>query len=147
MAAAAPPRFCLRGSERPKDPLRSPQPVPALLLPPEPERPRLQRQLLLVRQSYGFAPLSFLSPPRSAPGGVLLSHSLRSALRFGIREGRSGHRVDGVGALIPGDETFTEAGIPGAIGGAGLVRKAAEIGLEEAFLEVFARVPGHDFIA
>ena len=27
------------------------------------------------------------------------------------------------------------------------MRKAAEVGLEEAFLEVFARVPGHDFIA
>src|SRR5215813_13662904 len=74
-------------------------------------------------------------------------HSLRSAFRFGIREGRCCNQVDGVGALIPGDETFTDAGIHGAVGGAGLVRKAAEVGLDEAFLEVFARVPGHDFIA
>ena len=65
----------------------------------------------------------------------------------GIREGRCGNQVDGVGALIPGDETFTDAGIHGAEGGVGLVRKAAEVGLEEAFLEVFARVPGHNFIA
>jgi hypothetical protein len=68
-------------------------------------------------------------------------------LRFGIREERCGNQVDGVGPLIPGDEMFTDAGIHGAVGGAGLVRKAAELGLDEAFLEVFARVPNHDSIA
>src|SRR5262249_15890018 len=46
-------------------PLRLPQPAPTLLLTREPERPRLQRQLPLVRQSYGFAPLSCCLPPLS----------------------------------------------------------------------------------
>jgi len=91
--------------------------------------------------------LAFAFVIKPGIGRVPLSHSLRSSLRFGIREGRCGHQVDGVGALIPGDETFTDAGIHGAVGGAGLVRKAAEVGLDEVFLEVLARVHGHDFIA
>src|ERR1700761_1499991 len=72
---------------------------------------------------------------------------LQSALLFGIREGRCKHRIGGVGALITRDETFADAGVHGTYSGAGLVCKALEIFLEEAFLEAFARVPGHNFIA
>jgi hypothetical protein len=68
-------------------------------------------------------------------------------LRCGIRERRRSNQVAGVGALKTGDETFTDTGVHGAIGGAGLVRKAVEVLLEEAFLEVFARVSGQNFIA
>jgi len=50
-------------------------------------------------------------------------------------------------ALITGDETFTDAGVHGAAGSAGFVCKALEVRPDEGFLEVFARVPGHDFIA
>ena len=72
---------------------------------------------------------------------------LQSGMLFGVREGRCKHRVGGVGALITGDETFTDAGVHGAEGSAGFVCKALEVRPEEGFLEVFARVPGHDFIA
>ena len=66
---------------------------------------------------------------------------------MGIREGRCSNQVAGVGALVPGDETFTDAGVDGAVRGRGLVRKAGEILLDEAFFEIFARVPGDDFLA
>src|SRR4026209_1944983 len=78
----------------------------------------------------------------------LESHtSLRSALLCGIREGRSSHQIDGVGALKTGDKSFTDRGVHGRVSGTGLVRKARKVFPEESFLEVFARVPGHDFVA
>src|SRR4029450_2401964 len=79
--------------------------------------------------------------------GLERHNSLRSALLCGIREGRSSHQIDGVGALIIGDKSFTDRGVHGAVSGAGLVRKAPKVFLDESFLEVFARVPGHDFVA
>ena len=42
----------------------------------------------------------------------------------GIREGRCSNQVAGVGALKPGDETFTDASVDAAVRGRGLVRKA-----------------------
>jgi hypothetical protein len=68
-------------------------------------------------------------------------------LLCGIQEGRSSNQIDGVGALKIGDKSFTDRGVHGAVSGAGLVRKAPKVFLEESFLEVFARVPGHDFVA
>src|ERR1044072_8374244 len=74
-------------------------------------------------------------------------NSLRSALRCGIRERRCRNQVADVGTLITGDEAFRDTGPHGAVRSAGLVRKAVECRLDKAFLEVFARVPGHDLIA
>src|SRR4029453_17627075 len=71
---------------------------------------------------------------------------LLAALRRRIREGRRSNQVAGVGALVTRDETFDDTGIHGAIGGSGLVRKAAEVGLKKVLLEVFARISGYDFI-
>ena len=65
----------------------------------------------------------------------------------GIREGRCSNQVAAVGALKPGDETFTEGSVNGAIRGRGLVRKAGEVLLNKAFFEIYARVPGDDFLA
>src|SRR4030095_3160346 len=79
--------------------------------------------------------------------GLEHHNSLRSTLLCGIRERRSSHQIDGVGTLIIGDKSFTDRGVHGAVSGAGLVRKAPKVFLEESFLEVFARVPGHDFVA
>src|SRR5262245_57399165 len=72
--------------------------------------------------------------------------TLYSTLLFGVRERRCSNHVAGVGALITGDETFTDTGVHRAIRGAGLVRKAGEVLLDKALLEVFARVSGHDCI-
>ena len=66
---------------------------------------------------------------------------------FGIREGRCGNQVHSVGTLISGDETLANASVHCAVRGAGLVRKAREVGLNEILLEVLARVPGHDLSA
>ena len=68
-------------------------------------------------------------------------------LLFGILEGRCSNQVAGVGALKAGDVTFTNTGVHGAVRSARLVCKAAEIRLDEVFLEAFARVPGDNFIA
>src|SRR4030095_15722873 len=79
--------------------------------------------------------------------GLERHNSLRSALLCGIREGRSSDQIDGVGALKIGDKSFTDRGVHGAVSGAGLVRKAPKVFLDKSFLEVFARVHGHDFVA
>src|SRR4030095_9188503 len=79
--------------------------------------------------------------------GLERHNSLRSASLCGIREGRSSNQIDGVGAFKIGDKSFTDRGVHSAVSGAGLVRKAPKIFLEESFLEVSARVPGHDFVA
>ena len=88
--------------------------------------------------------------PRTRPRASPLVSSLlyeASAVLFGIREGRCSNQIAGVGAPIAGDVTFTDTGVHGAVRGAGLVRKASEVRLDEVFLEVLARVPGDDFIA
>src|SRR5262245_17752057 len=69
-----------------------------------------------------------------------------AGLIVGIRKGRRSYHVHGIRSLIAGDETFTEAGVHGAVGRAGLVRKAGKVILDETFLEVLARVFGHDFL-
>jgi hypothetical protein len=68
-------------------------------------------------------------------------------LLFGIGEGRCSHHVDGIRSFITRDETLTDAGVHRAVGRAGLVRKAGKVLLDEAFLEVFSRLSGHDFLA
>jgi hypothetical protein len=50
-------------------------------------------------------------------------------LLFGIWEGRCKHHVRGIRALIAGDEALANALVHGAVRGAGLVRKAGEVGL------------------
>src|SRR4029450_11933810 len=67
-------------------------------------------------------------------------------LLFGIREWRSKHQIDGVGTLVTWDKSFTDRLVHGAESGARLVREARKVFLEESFLEVFARVPGHDVV-
>src|SRR4030095_7873754 len=69
------------------------------------------------------------------------------SLLCGIREGRSKHQIDGVGALKIGDKSFTDRGVHRAESGGGFVRKAPKVFLEESFLEAFARIAGHDFVA
>jgi hypothetical protein len=49
--------------------------------------------------------------------------------------------------FITGDKTFTDAGVHGTDRGGGLVCKALKIFLEEALLEAYTRVPGHNFFA
>ena len=49
--------------------------------------------------------------------------------------------------LISRNEPLTDAGVHGAVGGAGLARKALEVLLDEAFLEVLSRIFGHDSFA
>src|SRR3954447_4088047 len=71
----------------------------------------------------------------------------RSALLFGIREGRCRNQVAGVGTLEAGEVTFTNTGVHGAVRRARLVCKAAEIRLDEVFLEALARVPGDNFLS
>jgi hypothetical protein len=68
-------------------------------------------------------------------------------LLFGIGEGRCSNQVVGIWGLKTRKETLTDALVHGAVGRAGLVCKAGKILLDEAFLEVFARVPGHDSLA
>ena len=62
-------------------------------------------------------------------------------------KGDAAIKSQALGLLIPRDETFTDAGVDGAVRGRGLVRKAGEILLNEAFFEIFARVFGDDFLA
>jgi hypothetical protein len=85
-----------------------------------------------------------ISRPENAIRGVT-AH--RSALLFGILEGRCSNQVAGVGALKANDVTFTNTGVHGAVRSARLVCEAAEIRLDELFLEAFARVPGDNIIA
>src|SRR5690348_1842341 len=72
---------------------------------------------------------------------------LRSALLFGILEGRCSNQVAGVGELIAWDVTFNNAGVHGAVRRARLVCKAAEVCPDEVFLEACARVTGDNFLA
>src|SRR5438105_2271020 len=69
------------------------------------------------------------------------------ALLLGIREGRCRNQVAGVGELIAGDVTFNNTGVHGAVRRAWLVCKAAEVRLDEVFLEACARIPGDNFLA
>src|ERR1043165_1266570 len=85
---------------------------------------------------------------------LLMRHAIRSAITtncpqpflFRIREGRCSYYINGIGCLIARDKTFTESCIHGAVCGARLVCKAIEVCLDERFLEVLARIPGHDFL-
>src|SRR4030095_14359127 len=76
-----------------------------------------------------------------------LSHLSVPGILFGIGEGRCCYHVADIRRSITRDETFTDAGVHGAVGRAGFVRKAGKVLLDEAFLEVFSRVSGHDFLA
>src|SRR3954453_7889973 len=76
---------------------------------------------------------------------IFSMRSFRSASLCGIREGRCGNQVAGVWTLVTGDKTFTDTGVHGTDRGGGLVCKAFEIFLEEALLEAYTRVPGHNF--
>jgi hypothetical protein len=49
------------------------------------------------------------------------AHSLRSALRYGIREGRCSNQIADVGDRITGDQTFRDTGPDGAVRRAELV--------------------------
>jgi hypothetical protein len=62
---------------------------------------------------------------------LLVLASLRSGLLFGIGEGRCSHHVVGIRRLKTRDETLTDAGVHGAVGRVGLVRKAGKIFLDE----------------
>src|ERR1700752_5074754 len=80
-----------------------------------------------------------VSYPIPKPQAWALTQSLRinfnhedsSSGSFGIREGRCGNQVHSVGTLISGDETLANASVHCAVRGAGLVRKAREVGLNE----------------
>src|ERR1700757_2843268 len=72
---------------------------------------------------------------------------LRFGLLFRIGGGRRSNQVAGIRSLITRDETLTDAGVHSTVRAGGVVRKAGEVFLDEAFLEVCARVSGHDFIA
>src|SRR6185312_9211619 len=76
-----------------------------------------------------------------------LNHEHSSRGSFGIREGRCGHDVHGVGKLKSGDEPLANASVHRAERRGGLLRKAGEVGLDKFLLKMFARVPGHDLIA
>ena len=89
-----------------------------------------------------------MEPRRYRPPPSFKRHnSFHLALLRGIWEGRCSNQVAGVGTLITGDKTFADTGVHSTDSGGGLVCKAVEIFLEEAFLEAFTRVPGHDLIA
>jgi hypothetical protein len=66
-------------------------------------------------------------------------------LLFRIGKRRCSYHVAGIRSFIPRDETLTDAGVHGAVGRAGLVRKAGKVLLDEAFLEVLSRIPGTIF--
>ena len=72
---------------------------------------------------------------------------LKKRWLLGIGEGGCGNQVDGIRGLITRKETLTDTLVHGAICRTGLVRKAGKVLLDEVFLEVLARVPGHDFLA
>src|SRR4051812_18801135 len=51
-------------------------------------------------------------------GNLSFMEQGRSALRCGIGEGRCSYHVAGIRSFITGDETFTDTGVHGAVGGA-----------------------------
>src|SRR4029078_5936867 len=73
--------------------------------------------------------------------------SFRSTSLVGIGKRGCSDQVGGVGDLVAGDKTFTDAGVHRAVGGAGLVCESGKLRLYKVFPETLARVPGDDFIA
>src|SRR5580698_253857 len=69
-----------------------------------------------------------------------------AVLVVGIGEGRCRDHVAGIRSCIAGDKTLTDTGVDGAVGGAGFVRKAGKVLLNEVFPEVPSRVLGHNFL-
>src|SRR5690349_12446447 len=67
--------------------------------------------------------------------------------RFRIREWRPEDQLAGIQVLEARNESFADSNVHGPIGGAWLVCKAGEIGFEKLFLEIQARILGHDLLA
>src|SRR3954469_17328833 len=103
-------------------------------------------RLLLMRYTINTMPL--ITPLLlSLRCFFILLLSRRLVLLAGVREGRSSYQVAGIRVAKSRDEAFANTGVHGAVRSTRLVSKTGEVGLEELFLKMLARIRGHDLIA